>query len=199
MATQCSTPGHSGSQPLLAGCGGVGTHPCSLHGHQAPTAHSAGVPPAVLICLQVAFLPTRHLDLSWKPWEPPRLPGMSGCRPSPAPCHASEKKEANVASDLLLVWGGFLGMYVCECYDRQAGMNLSHCLDTALHPISLLYRRKQIRRPRVIPAGSPSSELRAGPRSYSHLCPFHFPDHLPQVFIWLIVPILLPRICPVLF
>ena len=90
-------------------------------------------------------------------------------------------------------------MYVCECYDRQAGMNLSHCLNMALHPISLLYRRKQIRRPRVIPAGLPAQNCGAEPRSCSHLCPLHSPDHLPQVFIWLIIPILLPRTCPVLF
>ena len=109
--------------------------------------------------------------------------GHRDTQPCTLPCFREERSQCGFRPPDSL--GGFLGMYICECYDRQAGMNLSHCLDTALHPISPLYRRKQIRRPRVIPAGSPSSELRSWASSCSHLCPLHSPDHLPQVFIWL--------------
>lgn len=138
----------------------------------AHTAHSAGVPLEVFICLQVTLLPNistcTEAQGSSKLGKPRGLPGKTGCRPSPGSCHASGKKGSNVGSEPLMIVGGFLGMWVCECYDRQAGRDLSQQPDTIPHPfypLSLLYRKKQIGRPEVTPRVTQLRSTELGPVS----------------------------------
>ena len=120
MATQCSTPGHSGSQPLLAGCGGVGMHPCSLHGHQAPTQHTA------LGSLLRSSSASRSLsslatDLSWKPWNLPGSQGWVAVDPALHPAMLQRRKKPMWVQTSW--WSGGLSRNVRVWVLWQAGWN----------------------------------------------------------------------------
>ena len=64
----------SRSVALLAGCGGVGMHPCSLHGHQDPTQHTA-LGSLLWSSSASGSLSSLATDLSWKPWNLPDSQG----------------------------------------------------------------------------------------------------------------------------